>query len=244
MKRNIFIIVISIVVIFIATITAYTILKGQKNNSSKEEWIEKTINKEQMETDADCGIVTIKMLLDYYNLNVSYAELKEKTNSTSEGTNWKDIKKYLMTLDNVELIEFKENIDKAKEYLEKGYPLFICWDVDSNPDWSHYSLLISIDKNSVWMLDPEEKKSLSEYSLDYFLPCWKNENYWFCILEVINEKNAIYEHEVNDESTLKSIEPDVQVTSNSLVEYISLLDTNETNWHAGISEKDFTQEQK
>jgi ABC-type bacteriocin/lantibiotic exporter with double-glycine peptidase domain len=227
MKKHAFLIVISIFIILIVTISAYTILNGQKNNNTKEEWIEKTINKEQMTTDADCGIVTIKMLLDYYDLNVSYAELKKKTNSTTEGTNWNDIKNYLMTLDNVELIEFKDNIDKAKEYLEKGYPLFICWDVDANPEWSHYSLLISIDKNSVWMLDPEENKSLSEYNLDYFLPCWKNENYWFCILEVTNEKNAIQEQKVNEQTALKSIEPDEQEASNASADFISLTDTNE-----------------
>ena len=102
------------------------------------------------------------------------------------------------------MIEFKENIEKAKEYLEDGYPLFICWDVDSNPEWSHYSILIAINNNSVWMLDPEEKKSLSEYSLDYFLPCWKTENYWFCILEVPDKKKAIPGNTAEKKTTTKS----------------------------------------
>ena len=229
MKKHAFLIVISIFIILIVTISAYTILNCQKNNNTKEEWIEKTINKEQMTTDADCGIVTIKMLLDYYDLNVSYAELKKKTNSTTEGTNWNDIKNYLMTLDNVELIEFKDNIDKAKEYLEKGYPLFICWDVDANPEWSHYSLLISIDKNSVWMLDPEENKSLSEYNLDYFLPCWKNENYWFCILEDKDKINEKQEQKTDEKTTVKPEDPEIQVKPDSLTDILSTLDTNETD---------------
>ena len=211
MKKRRIIIVISVFVILILTVTAYSIWKGQKDVNGKGKWVEKTINKEQMKTDADCGIVSVKMLLDFYDVDVSYKDLEKELNSTVEGTSWKNIKKYLMTLENIETIEFKENMDKAKEYLEKGYPLFICWDVDTNPEWSHYSILISIDKYSVWMLDPEEKKSLSEYSLEYFLPCWKNEKYWFCILEVRDKKVAEQQ----------------QILADSLSEFISVLDTNE-----------------
>ena len=55
----------------------------------------KTINKEAMKTDADCGIVSVKMLLDFYGMDVSYGELEKKINSTVEGTDWKDIKSIL-----------------------------------------------------------------------------------------------------------------------------------------------------
>ena len=154
-----------------------------------------------MQTDADCGIVSVKMLLNYYGMNVSYGELKRELYSTTEGTSWKNIKKYFKTLENLETIEFKENIDKAEEYLDKGYPLFICWDVDGNPEWSHYSILIAIDKYSVWMLDPAEKKSLSQYSLDYFLPCWANEEYWFCVLDAADKKNEKPEQILSEKKT-------------------------------------------
>jgi hypothetical protein len=50
------------------------------------------------------------------------------------------------------------------------------------------------------MLDPEEKKSLTEYSLNYFLPCWKNQNYWFCVLEETDKKVEIKE-QITDEKT-------------------------------------------
>jgi len=170
----------------------------RQDKKGNEEWIVKTINKEVMITDADCGVVSVKMLLDFYGMDVSYEEIKKKTNSTVNGTDWEDIKKYLKTIDNVEFYEFEGNIDKAKEYLGKGYPLFICWDVDEEQKYSHYSILIAIDKNSVWMLDPKENKSLSEYSLDYFLPCWKEEDYWFCILNKKDNKTLI---EMTDEKT-------------------------------------------
>jgi ABC-type bacteriocin/lantibiotic exporter with double-glycine peptidase domain len=198
-KRTI-IIGVSILTILVIAVIANTIRNGQNEITGKGKFIEKTINKELMKTDADCGIVSVKMLLSFYDIDVSYAELKEKLNSTTDGTAWKDIGKYLKTLDDVEMVEFKENIDKAKEYTENGYPLFICWDVDCNPEWSHYSILISIDKNSIWMLDPEEKESLSEYSLDYFLPCWKNEDYWFCILEEKDNKNTKSEQIAGEET--------------------------------------------
>jgi len=224
MKKRTIIIVISIFVILAITVTAYVIREGQSNSGRNEEWTKKTINKELMKTDADCGIASVKMLLDFYGMNVSYEELKKETNSTSEGTDWKDIKKYLKTLDNVEMIEFKENTEKARTYLENGYPLFICWDVDGNPEWSHYSILIAIGKYSVWMLDPEENKSLSEYSLDYFLPCWEKEHYWFCVLEENGQITGKQEQITDDEK--KSADLKKQIVPDSLVELLSLLDTN------------------
>jgi len=229
MKKRTVIILISVFIILVVTVTAYTIWKGKNETVRNEHWIEKTINKEQMKTDADCGIVSVKMLLDFYDIDVSYAELKENLNSTAEGTGWKNIKKYFNTLDNVETIEFQENIDKAKEYLEEGYPLFICWNVDEEKDYSHYSVLIAIDKYSVWMLDPEQKKSLSEYSLDYFLPCWKSADYWFCILEDKYKKNERLEQKADEETTIKSDDPKILVSPDSLTEFLSALDTNETD---------------
>ena len=244
MKKSKLIIIISIFIILIVTVSVIVIWKGQKD-TRKVAWIEKTINKEQMETDSDCGVVSVKMLLDFYDIDVSYEDIKSKTNSTIEGTNWRNIKGYLKTIDNVEMIEFKENTDKAEEYLDKGYPLFICWDVDSNPEWSHYSILISINNSSVWMLDPEEKKSLSEYSLDYFLPCWKNENYWFCILEVTGKKTAIHELIASERTTVKSYDPGKQETSYSIAKSFNLSDTNEIKLQfTGMPIKGKTQEQK
>ena len=171
MKKRTIIILISAFIVLGFTVASYAVLNGQKDAGRKEDFVEKTINKESMKTDADCGIVSVKMLLDFYDIDVSYDELKKKLGTTAEGTKWKNIRNYLNTIDSVEMIEFKDNMNKAEEYSQNGYPLFICWDVDGNPEWSHYSILIAIDKNSVWMLDPEEKKSLSQYSLDYFLPC-------------------------------------------------------------------------
>lgn len=228
MKKRTFIIVISAFAVLILFVTSYAIFIPRNAAHKNEKRTEKTINKELMKTDADCGIVSVKMLLDFYEIDVTYAELEKSLYTSSDGTAWKNIKNYLNTLDNVSVLEFRENTEIAKEYLENGYPLFICWDVDKNPEWSHYSILISINKYSVWMLDPEEKKALSEYTLEYFLPCWKNENYWFCVLEATNkisEDNAqiSFDKNVNPEIQNKHVIPD------TLTEYISLLDTNNTD---------------
>jgi ABC-type bacteriocin/lantibiotic exporter with double-glycine peptidase domain len=200
MKKRKLIIIISIIVFLAATVTLYPIRKSQTETNVTGVWIKKTINKEFMQTNDDCGIATVKMLLDFYDKDVSYEELKTNINTTIEGTDWEDIKSYIQTLDYVKVIEFEDNLDKAKEYLEKGYPLFICWNVNQREDYSHYSILIAIDKYSVWMLDPEEKKSLTEYSLNYFLPCWKNQNYWFCVLEETDKKFDIKE-QITEEKT-------------------------------------------
>jgi predicted double-glycine peptidase len=230
MNKQTFITFMLIIAGAVIVYTAYIMTNELKKAAPKGEWIEKTINKESMENDADCGIVSVKMILGFYDMDISYEEIKTEINATTDGTRWKDIKTYLNTLDNVDAREFYGNIGKAKEYTEKGYPLFICWDVDKNPEWSHYSILISINKNSVWMLDPEEKKSLSEYSLDYFLPCWEKENYWFCILEVNDEKNRNKNPDKYGEITVNSEVNEIPVMQDSVDEYLSRADTNEIDW--------------
>jgi len=200
MKKRKLIIIISIIVFLAATVTLFAIRKSNTETNIAGVWIKKTINKELMKTNDDCGIATVKMLLDFYDKDVSYDQLKTNINTTTEGTDWEDIKNYIQTFDYMKVLEFEDNLDIAKEYLEKGYPLFICWNVNQKEEDSHYSILIAIDKYSVWMLDPEEKKSLTEYSLNYFLPCWKNQNYWFCVLEETDKKVEIKE-QMTDEKT-------------------------------------------
>ena len=221
MKKRTIIIVITFFIILAVTVTAYSIRKDKYDIENDGHWIEKTINKEIMKTDADCGIASVKMLLGFYGIDVTYKELGHKINTTAEGTDWKDIKNYFKTLDKVDLIEFKENLDKAGEYLEKGYPLFICWNVDEEKEYSHYSILIAIDKYSVWMLDPAERKTLSEYSLDYFLPCWKSADNWFCVLEEKENKTERQEQAENEDTILKSNDAEIQIASDTLDEILS-----------------------
>ena len=234
MKKRTIAIIISVFVLLAVTVTYSAIRKGQEKTVQTENWIEKTIDKELMKTQADCGIASVKMLLDFYGKDVTYEELKQNINTTAEGTDWEDMKKYIQTIDNLEILEFEKNTGKAKEYLEKGYPLLICWNVDEEEEDSHYSILIAIGSNSVWMMDPSEKKSLSEYSLDYFLPCWKNADYWFCVLEEKNKKindERITEIKTNDNSYNLNNQQGPDLIS----ELISIFDVNEFEWHlAGI----------
>ena len=80
MKKRTIIFVIIVFVILAATAASYAIRKAQKDTNTKGDWVEKTINKESMKTDADCGIVSVKMLLDFYGMDVSYEELKKELN--------------------------------------------------------------------------------------------------------------------------------------------------------------------
>ena len=104
MKKRPIIIIVSVFIVIVLAATTYEIWYGRKDTERKDVWVEKTINKEIMKTDADCGIVSVKMLLDFYDINVSYAELEKNLKTTSEGTKWKDIKNYLNTIDKVEII--------------------------------------------------------------------------------------------------------------------------------------------
>lgn len=181
-KRTFVVIIISIFIFVVVAFASQKIMKNKVDNIDKKEWVQRTLNKEHMRVDGDCGVASVKMMLGFYGYDISYDFLRKQLNTTIDGTEWENIQSYFQSFNNLKPLEYENNIEKAKDYLNEGYPLLICWNVDEEEDYSHYSVLIAIDKNSVWMLDPIEKKSLSQYSLEYFLPCWQVEDYWFCAL--------------------------------------------------------------
>ena len=97
MKKRKLIIVISILAFLAATVTLFAMWKGETEINIKDVWIKKSIDKELMKTNDDCGIATVKMLLDFYGQDVPYEELIKQIHTSSEGTDWEDIKNYLNT---------------------------------------------------------------------------------------------------------------------------------------------------
>lgn len=146
--------------------------------------------------DYDCGPSSIAMLLELYDLNYSEEKLIGLLKTTKEGTDWGSMEDFLLKLNKFELRQRYDNSEAAATYLNKGFPLLICWDVDCKPEWSHYSVLLSLDKPEVKMLNPEDNKTVTSYKYEYFMKCWKMEKCWFAVLipdEHILNKNKIEE---------------------------------------------------
>lgn len=135
----------------------------------------------------DCGPSAVSILLSFYDIELSSEELSEALGTTELGTNWEDIKAFLASLD-FNVVEFENNLNNAKKYLEAGYPLLVCWDVDEIAQYSHYSVVIDIMKNFVIVMDPEDSQSVTEYDYNYFWRCWRMEKFWFAVLVPKNDK--------------------------------------------------------
>lgn len=144
----------------------------------------------------DCGPAAVSMLLDLYDINYTEERLIKLLKTTEEGTNWESMEDFLLNLDKFELRQRFNNPDSADVYLKQGFPLLICWDVECNPKYSHYSVLLALDKPKIKMLDPEDTKKVTEYKYDYFLKCWKMEHCWFAVL--IPDKSILNKNKIEE----------------------------------------------
>lgn len=142
----------------------------------------KELHKKDQQYDYDCGPNALSILLSFYDVEVSVEELSETLPTTRDGTDWMALINYLNTLEDFRVFEFQNNLDAAKKYLDRGYPLLVCWDVDEVAQWSHYSVVVDIMKNFILVMDPEDSKTVTEYDYNYFWRCWRMEKFLFAVL--------------------------------------------------------------
>lgn len=110
-----------------------------------------------------CGPASLKIVLDYYGLNKSEKELAELTGLVPGlGINDKSIAKAAESLGfNVE-IKNKSSFEDIEEWLKKGVPVIVDWFTRGRQDYGdsemadgHYSVVIGLDNEYIYLQDPE-----------------------------------------------------------------------------------------
>lgn len=126
-----------------------------------------------------CGPATLKIILSYYQIDKSEEELARMCNVSEDlGTDDKSLKKAAEELGfKVELKNFS-TFDDIKNWLEKDVPVIVDWFTRGRSDYSdsevadgHYSVVMGLDDENIYLQDPEIGK-MRTINKDDFIKVW------------------------------------------------------------------------
>lgn len=106
------------------------------------------------QTAGYCGPASLKMLLDYHNVKKSEKELARLSGATREkGVEAQGIVKAAKKLNFKAFIKDNATFEDIRKYVKgKKIPVIVDWFAFED---GHYSLVVDIDKNHIWLQDPE-----------------------------------------------------------------------------------------
>lgn len=126
-----------------------------------------------------CGPASLKILLSYYQIDKSEKELAKMCKVSKDlGTDDKSLKKAAEELGfKVEIKNFSD-FNEIYKWLEKGIPVIVDWFTRGRADYSdsevadgHYSVVMGLDKNNIYLQDPEIGK-MRTIDRDDFMVVW------------------------------------------------------------------------
>lgn len=126
-----------------------------------------------------CGPASLKILLSYFQIDKSEEELAKLCGVTKRlGTDDKSIRKAAEKLGFK--VEIKNNSDfkDIQNWLDKGIPVIVNWFTKGRSDYSdsevadgHYSVVTGLDKDNIYLQDPEIGK-MRTINRDDFMAVW------------------------------------------------------------------------
>lgn len=126
-----------------------------------------------------CGPASLKMVFDYYGTEKSEEEIAKLAGTTGDlGTDDQGIKKAAEELGFKVEIKNESSFENIQDYLSKKIPVIVNWftrgriDYDDSqvPD-GHYSVVVGLDDEFIYLQDPEIGK-LRKIERDDFMKVW------------------------------------------------------------------------
>lgn len=126
-----------------------------------------------------CGPASLKMVFDYYEVEKSEEEIAKLAGTTEGlGTDDEGIKKVAEALGFKVEIKNKSSLKDIQDYLRKKIPVIVNWftrgriDYDDSqvPD-GHYSVVVGLDDEFIYLQDPEIGK-LRKIERNDFMKVW------------------------------------------------------------------------
>lgn len=126
-----------------------------------------------------CGPASLKIVLDYYGLVKSEQELAGLTGTTDGmGTDDKGIVQVAESLGFKTAIKNQSDFSDIENWLRKGVPVIVDWFTRGRVDYpdsevadGHYSVVVGLDDDSIYLQDPEIGE-IREIGRDDFLKVW------------------------------------------------------------------------
>lgn len=102
---------------------------------------------------AMCGPTSLKIVLDYFEKKVPLKKLIKLTKANhSSGTKPENLVSAAKKLGFEVVAQKNSSIYEIKKFLLKNLPVIVDW---FSRDEGHYSVVVGIDKNWLWLADPE-----------------------------------------------------------------------------------------
>ena len=118
------------------------------------------------------GPASLQMVLSYLGKNYDQKHLKNLLKSSIlQGTTNKNMVEVSKKLGFLASFKYNSSIEEIKSLISKKTPPIISW--FSPEGASHYSVVIGIDENSIYVADPDIGK-IRKFKQDYFLKRWQN----------------------------------------------------------------------
>jgi predicted double-glycine peptidase len=126
-----------------------------------------------------CGPATLKVIFDYYGVNKTEKELAELTDVvTGLGIDDMSIAKAAKSLGFKVEIKNDATFEDIESWLKKGVPVIVDWFTKGRPDYDdsevadgHYSAVIGLDDEFIYLQDPE-MGSVRKLDRDDFMRVW------------------------------------------------------------------------
>lgn len=122
------------------------------------------------QTRSTCGPTSLRMVLAYYGIEKTNAELEKMTNcSLKYGTEAKNILNAAKKLGLTGVIKDNSTLSDLRKWYKANVPVIVDW---FDEDDGHYCPLIKIDAKNIWLLDPQTAKPrkipLTKFKLIWF----------------------------------------------------------------------------
>lgn len=127
------------------------------------------------ETPGLCGPASLKMVMDYYNVSVSEADIAKAAGATKEkGTSIKGLIKAAKHFGFKVLLKENSSLEYLEYFIKRKIPVIVDW---FSEDDGHYSVVVDIDKENVVLMDPALRKLLiyirrRKFSRETFFRIW------------------------------------------------------------------------
>lgn len=126
-----------------------------------------------------CGPSTLKIIFDFYGLNIAEKKLAQLCGTNREfGTNVKKMEKVSKDFGFKFRIQDNSNFKEIEKWLKKGIPVIVDWFTRGRNDYNdsdvadgHYSVVVGLDDKYIYVSDPEIGR-VRKMEREKFLMVW------------------------------------------------------------------------